>query len=57
MIKLPLFKEKKCSYLFNNFVCWGCATSQTPQLFLEKTQLVCQRLPMLGFFPVCKNVL
>ena len=36
MIKPPPFKEKKCSYLFNNFVCWGCATSQTPQLYLKK---------------------
>ena len=37
MIKLPVFKEKKCSYLYNNFVCWGCDASQTPQLYLEET--------------------
>ena len=30
MIKLPVFKERKCYLLYNNYVCWGRAASQTP---------------------------
>ena len=39
MIKLPVFKERKCYLLYNNFVCWGRAASQTPppQLYFEQT--------------------
>ena len=36
MIKLPVFKEKKCSYLYNNFLCWDCATSKTPNCIWNK---------------------
>ena len=56
MIKLPVFKEKKCYYLYNKFVYLNCTASQTPQLYLEKNQLVSQRLILLGLFLMRKNI-
>ena len=51
MIKLPVFKEKKYSYLHSSFAYWDCAASQTPNCIWNK--LTCQHLVfLLSFFPL-----
>ena len=32
---------------------WGNDSSQTLELYLEQTKLVCQRLGLPGFVPIC----
>ena len=54
MIKLPVFKDKKCSYLYNNFVCWDCAASQIPQLYLEKNNFFANASICLDSFQYIK---
>ena len=53
MIKLPVFKEKRCSYLYNNFVYWDCAASQIPQLYLKKKKTF---LPTARFAWILSNM-
>ena len=53
MIKLPVFKEKKHSYLYNNYVCWGCASSQNLPLVFG-TNLTC--LPIPRFARILSNI-
>ena len=50
MIKLPVFKEKKHSYLHNNYVCWGCASSQNLPLVFG-TNLTCLPIPRFARIP------